>query len=88
MKIIDIMTSSPSWCIARDSSVETARITQGKNVGIILVVDSSPRHRLLGVLTDQNLCLEVVAANWQPSRVRVEECMSPCIVACHPEDEV
>jgi CBS domain-containing protein len=88
MKINDIMTSNPSWCVAQDSAVQAARIMQEKNVGIVPVVESPSHHRLLGVVTDRDLCLGVVAMDRQPNTIRVEQCMSSRIVACRPEDNV
>jgi CBS domain-containing protein len=59
-----------------------------KNVGIVPVVESPSRPRLLGIVTDRDLCLAVIATDRLPSAVRVEQCMTPQIVGCHPEDDI
>ena len=88
MNIRDIMTTNPTYCLADDSAVQAARIMLDKKVGIVPVVESSSRLRLLGVVTDRDLCVTIVATDRQPSAVKVRECMTAHIIACRPDDDV
>jgi CBS domain-containing protein len=51
------------------------------------VLDPDSR-RLLGVVTDRDLCLSVVAEGRDPDEVRLADCMSTPVVACRPHDDV
>lgn len=88
MRIRDMMTANPACCLADDSAVQAARIMVDKKVGVVPVVESSSRLRLLGVVTDRDLCVTIVVADREPSAVKVRECMTANIVACRPDDDV
>ncbi|MFB3918261.1 MAG: CBS domain-containing protein [Terriglobales bacterium] len=87
MRVDDVMTSTPLCCtISCTAQVAAALMRQG-DTGIIPVVEKFGR-RVVGVVTDRDLCLNVVARGHIPSRVLVAECMTPNPIFCHPEDEL
>ncbi|HKO29882.1 MAG TPA: CBS domain-containing protein [Nitrospiraceae bacterium] len=88
MKIQEVMTASPTWCLPEDPSIQAARIMEELNVGIVPVVKSLTDRRLVGVVTDRDLCLAVVAMDQQPQAVSVQECMTTNMVACHPDEDI
>ena len=57
---------------ARMTIAEAARAMKQKNVGALIVVNAG---RLLGVLTDRDIVVDVVAAGKDPDAVRVEDVM-------------
>jgi CBS domain-containing protein len=57
---------------ARMTIAEAARAMKQKNVGALIVVNSG---RPLGVLTDRDIAIDVVAAGKDPDAVRVEDVM-------------
>jgi CBS domain-containing protein len=88
MDIKDVMTTNPSYCVPGDSSTRAARIMQEKNVGIVPIIESDVDHKLIGVVTDRDLCLAVVAQNVQPDSVTVKQCMTTNIVTVRPDENV
>ncbi|HEU4682936.1 MAG TPA: alpha/beta fold hydrolase [Nitrospira sp.] len=88
MKIKDVMTPSPSYCVPEHSSVLAARIMKDKNVGIVPVVETEARWKLIGVVTDRDLCLAVVASGRHPDSVKVREVMTDQIITCSPDEDV
>lgn len=86
MKCKDIMTSNPSTCSPEEISVQAARIMRDEDVGIVPVCEED--KKLVGVVTDRDICLTVVAEERHPREVKVSECMSEDLVTCQPEDEV
>src|SRR5262245_57699925 len=88
MNIKAIMTTNPSYCLPGDSSTRAARIMKDKNVGIVPIIASDIDHKLIGVVTDRDLCLAVVAQNVQPDSVQVRQCMTTPIVTIRPDDDV
>jgi CBS domain-containing protein len=88
MKIQEVMTADPSWCIPEDISTQAACIMKELNVGIVPVVKSTADHTLVGIVTDRDLCLGVVAADKCARAVSVQTCMTTNIVACRPGDDV
>src|ERR1700675_3551211 len=57
---------------ARMTIAEAARAMRQKNVGALIVVNAG---RPLGVLTDRDIAIDVVAAGKDPDAVRVEDVM-------------
>jgi CBS domain-containing protein len=88
MNIRDIMTTNPSYCVSGDPSTLAASIMKDKNVGIVPIIRSDVDHKLVGVVTDRDLCLAVVAQNVQPDTVKVQQCMTTFIVTVRPDDDV
>jgi len=88
MKIRDIMTANPKWCIPEDMATKAARMMKEMDVGIVPVVKSPADRTIVGVVTDRDLCLGVLAADTYPNAVPIQKCMTTNIVACQPTDDV
>jgi CBS domain-containing protein len=57
--------------------VDAARVMRSRNVGSVIVAnDKEP----LGVLTDRDLAVRVVAESRDPAKVRLEQVMSPYLI--------
>lgn len=75
----------------RDTRVsEAARLMHTHHVGSLVVVDdlSPGKRRVVGMLTDRDITVAVVAAEQDPHRTRVGEIMSKDVVAARVEDSV
>jgi predicted transcriptional regulator len=57
------------------------------NVGPVPVVSDLHEKKLLGIVTDRDLAVHVVAEGRDPKTVRVEEIMSRKLVNCKAEDD-
>ena len=88
MDIRDIMTTSPRWCLPTDSASKAARMMKEIDAGLIPVVESAESRRLIGVVTDRDLCLEVIAESRDPDTVPVKDAMTRTLICCLPEDEM
>jgi CBS domain-containing protein len=64
-----------------------AQLMRQWNIGVLPIVDNGFRRRLVGVVTDRDLCLRVVAEGRDPGQVIVRECMSRQAVCCGPDDD-
>jgi CBS domain-containing protein len=56
--------------------------------GAIPVVASENDPKVIGIVTDRDLCMRVVAEGRDPNQVPVQECMTTRVITCRPEDEV
>jgi len=88
MQVQDVMSADPVCCSSIDTAQDAALLMGRLDVGIIPVVDSKEEKKLLGVITDRDLCLNIVALGQSADAVSIEECMTPEPVCCHPEDSV
>ncbi|HKP01563.1 MAG TPA: CBS domain-containing protein [Nitrospiraceae bacterium] len=88
MKIQEVMTPNPMCCMPENTSTRAALIMRELNVGIVPVVKSSTDQSLVGVVTDRDLCLGVVAMDRHPQAVQVRQCMSTNMIACQPDEDI
>jgi CBS domain-containing protein len=88
MQIRDVMTTSPACCIPNDTVIRAARIMKEMDTGIVPVVESDRSRKLVGVVTDRDLCLWVVAEGQDPKTVQVQSCMTTHLVSCEPDEAV
>lgn len=89
MQVKDIMTLNPDWCTPETVTTKAARIMKEKQIGLVPVVDSESGRKLVGVVTDRDLCLAVVATGQHPDSVWVRDAMtSENIVTCRAEDDL
>jgi len=67
---------------------EAARLMREHHVGSIVVVDDTPAgSKPVGIVTDRDIVIEIVAAGVSPATVTVEEIMAPdLVVAKEGED--
>ena len=87
MKVEEIMTKDPACCTPEDDVEVAAEIMQRLDTGIVPVTKDMSQHaKMLGVLTDRDLCLGVVADGRERTSLRVGELMSTGLVVCRPTD--
>jgi CBS domain-containing protein len=61
VKIQDIMTRDPSCVTPETPAREAARIMKDEDIGVIPVVEGEGSLRLVGVVTDRDLAIRIVA---------------------------
>lgn len=82
----DIMTRDLACCLRTDSTAKAAQVMMEHDVGILPVVESGQDKNLLGVVTDRDLAVTVVAHSQDPSFTSVDSIMSRSPIVCSPDD--
>jgi len=82
MLVSDIMTLEPCCCTPECSAQTAAERMRQLSMGVLPVVESMETRRILGVVTDRDLCLAVVAGGQDPAQTTVRECMTRETVCC------
>ena len=88
MKVSEIMAKHPVCCWPSSSTLSAALLMQETNTGAVPVVQDPFTPRLVGVITDRDLCLHVVAGGRDPASTWVDACMMQDPVCCTEEDDV
>ena len=88
MTIREVMTKNPVFCAPSSSAQTAAIIMHQKNTGIVPDTEDIFSRKLVGVVTDRDLCLAVLVRGRDPSHVWVQECMTRDPVTCHLDEEV
>ena len=76
MKAQDIMTKNPRTVTPETSVREAARLMKDEDVGVVPVVDAGGSRKLVGMLTDRDIALRVVADGKDAATCRVQDVMS------------
>jgi CBS domain-containing protein len=82
----EIMTPNPSCCLPSDTVAVAAQIMRRNDVGSVLIVSDHEENRLLGIVTDRDLAIKVIADGRDPNVTRVDEVMSLHPVSCNEND--
>ena len=87
MTCAEVMTPSPTCCISQHTAIEAAELMQREDVGLVPVIADDGR-KLIGVITDRDIVLKVVAEGRDPRSTAVTEVMSTDVVTCLPQESV
>jgi CBS domain-containing protein len=73
--------------IHRDATVEDAAgMMRASHIGDVIVVDAADTRKPLGIITDRDIAVEVVAQGLAPSRTTVGSVMSTPVVSLFEDD--
>ncbi len=81
----EAMTASPTTVEAHETAVDAARLMAAQDVGSLPVVEGED---LVGVVTDRDLVLNVLAKDLDPHKVTVGSICSENPVVVGPEDSL
>lgn len=88
MLVHEIMHEFPVCCTPQETALSAARTMKENNIGVLPVVAKDGAGRLVGIVTDRDLCLGVVAEAETAARVTIESCMTRPAITCGLYDDV
>lgn len=86
MKVRNIMSSDVAACGPDTSLAAAAGLMWQYDCGVIPVIDNN--QKVVGVITDRDICMAAAMKNRIASEIAVGEVMSGEVFACSPDDEV
>jgi CBS domain-containing protein len=88
MRVQDVMTKNPASVTPAATAREAAQLMQREDTGVIPVVEEQSSKRLVGIVTDRDIAIRIVAEG-KDANTRVSEIMSANRLAtCSPNDNV
>lgn len=88
MRVREIMTKDPAFCVPTDSVQRAAREMKDLGIGAIPVLVDPYSRRMEGIVTDRDLCCKVVSEAKDPHSTRVGDVLSKPAITCGPDDSV
>jgi CBS domain-containing protein len=82
MKVRDIMTANPICCVPEDTVQKVATVLRDKDIGAVPVVLDQGSRKLVGVITDRDLCCRVLADGANATTTRIDRIFSSNPVTC------
>ena len=86
MKVKKLMKTDVGCCNAGDDLTKAVEIMRVKDCGAVPVVDGE--KKLVGIVTDRDICLAVSDLDKKPSEIKVNEVIKKRIVACAETDDL
>ena len=83
--IKDVMTSNPCSIDADKSVAYAAKMMKDEDVGLAPIVEGD---KLIGMLTDRDIAIRVVAEGRNPDQVTVREVASKQVVTIDPQQDL
>lgn len=88
MNVKDVMSKTLFCCTPADAIQKAAELMKNNDVGAIPVVNDCTERKLLGIITDRDICIKAVATGKSPGAMKVSEVMSKAPVTCGPDESI
>jgi len=87
-KCSEVMTGNPVCCLQDDMVADVAELMRSENSGSIPVVENKETKNLVGIVTDRDLALRIVAEGLDAKSTKVEVVMTRKVVTCLANDDL
>lgn len=87
-KCADIMTERPKYHEPTATVDMVARTMKENDIGPVLIVDTADSMRIVGIVTDRDLAIKVLAEDRDAHKTQVKDVMTVNPITCHPSDNV
>jgi CBS domain-containing protein len=88
VKIREIMSRDPACCVLSDTAQTVAKILCDRNVGSMPVVADQQSRKLVGMITDRDLCCSVIAEGMVPKTTQVEKLITLAPLTCRDGENI
>ena len=86
MKVKEVMTPNATAIWLTESLTDAAKLMWDNDCGILPIIKDG--RKVIGMITDRDICMAMAMRDTNPSSVSVEEVMSGQVYAVKPEDDV
>ncbi len=87
-KCNEVMTKKTFFCLPDDLAVDAAQLMKNEHVGAIPIVEDQQTRKLVGIVTDRDLTIRIVAEGLDAKSTKVESIMTRNVVTCKAEDDL
>jgi len=88
VKIREIMSRDLACCVLSDSAQTVAKILCDRNIGSMPVVADQQSRKLVGMITDRDLCCSVIAQGLDPKTTQIEKLISFPPMSCRDGENI
>jgi CBS domain-containing protein len=88
MEVREVMSSNPVCCLVSDTAQRVAGVLCDQNIGSVPVVEDQQSRKLIGIITDRDLCCSVVAKGLDPKSTPIEKFVSLNPVTCRVDENL
>lgn len=88
MRIDQIMTKQAKWCTPDDTLDRAAQLMWNSDCGCLPVCATDGVNRVIGVVTDRDICMSALFQGKALHELRVANAMARVLKACRPSDSL
>lgn len=86
MKVKEIMTPNVKAIWLTESLADAAQLMWENDCGVLPIIKDG--RKVIGMITDRDICMAAAMRDKNPSSVSVEEVMTGLVYSLNPEDEI
>lgn len=86
MKVQEAMMGTPAYCTPQTNLGAAIELLWNRNCGILPIVDA--QLKVVGVVTDRDLCIALGTRNQLPGQITVGEVVGEKVYSCHAQDNI
>jgi CBS-domain-containing membrane protein len=86
MKVKEIMTPNAKAIWLTESLADAAQLMWENDCGVLPIIKDG--RKVIGMITDRDICMAAAMRDSNPSHVSVEEVMTGLVYSVSPEDEI
>ena len=86
MKVKEVMTPDAKAIWLTESLTDAAKLMWENDCGVLPIIKDG--RKVIGMITDRDICMAVGIRDTNPSGVSVEEVMTGQVYAVNPEDDI
>jgi CBS domain-containing protein len=83
-----VMTKDPVCCLPNDMVAKVAELMKTKDVGSVPIIENEQTLKLVGIVTDRDLALKIVAEGREAKSTKAEDVMTRGVVTCRADDDL
>jgi CBS domain-containing protein len=87
-KCNEVMTKNPVCCFPNNLVSEVAELMKSRDIGPVPIIENEQTRKLIGIVTDRDLALKIVAEGRDPKSTKAEVVMTRKVVTCRAEDDL
>lgn len=87
-KCSEVMTKKPTCCLPTEMASKAAQRMKKEDVGSIPVIENDKTKKLIGIVTDRDLALKVVAVEGDTKSIKVSDVMTSKVISCFGDDKI
>jgi CBS domain-containing protein len=88
VKIREIMSPDPACAVLSDSPQTVAKIMCDRHIGSMPVITDQQSRRLVGMITDRDLCCSVIAQGMDPKTTQIEKLITLAPLTCRDGENI
>ena len=87
-KCNEVMTNNPVCCLSSDLATKAAELMKSNEIGSIPVIDNESTKKLVGIVTDRDLTLKILAGGLDAKSAKVDAVMTRKVITCRADDDL